>query len=240
MTYKKLLVMFIIGILLVGIGAGVTVIEFGSYVYKGAKTIEESGASVNTERYEISLPKSAGIRSIRIMPEIYDPGAQNEAAFSFVEDDKIQNDLLIVEISSQSSYMGCGTASEEYLLVSGERKDDFGYDSTLGRYYYYDYGQKDEYVYYEEETYDDTSPYAEEDVTVGQKIYPEDGQYVLCADVTVYTYPYRSTLFSVFGSAQISDVLEDLKHKEIYRYEPNTEYSVTVYANSATLSDIEH
>ena len=248
MTYKKLLVMFIIGILLVGIGAGVTVVEYGSYKYMGKKTAAQSAGDYDTETYEISLPRDTGNRNIRLTLDLYgqpqSPDALSDGTFTLVEDDSVPDNMMRIDVSCDEQYFQSGTTTESYLWHDGERIYDFYYDRAQGRYYYYNFreyygdGYDDEYDYYDDEYPTDTDDDASEPRP--ERIYPEDGQYEFTTAVNVYTYKSSDPIFQIFNGVNMEEVLEDLKHKEIYDYDVDCDAKVTVYANAATLAQIKY
>ncbi|MBR2742300.1 MAG: hypothetical protein IKD89_01785 [Clostridia bacterium] len=259
MTYKKLLIIFIIGIILVGAGAGVSVAEFGSYRNMGEKTIPSSEEDIRTESFDIVLSGSPEDRRVTLELNPYDQRL-NAVVPVFTEDESLTDGLIRIETKYNGRYYYMDVEHSRILTVDGEEKPDFGYDAELGRYYYIktvedeysfddeEYFDEDGYIggeeYFDEDEYFDKDEYnGGDDVIVSpraEKIYPETGHYKVNEDITVYSYTAHSAFFGIPNGVSIADVLEDLKHREIYTYVRPADFSVTVFGNKSTLAEIEY
>lgn len=210
MTYKKLLIIFIIGILFVGIGAGVCVMEFGSYKYMGEKEVKTDTRYETTDSFNVELEGKDGKNEVLLeyglnMPYV----SQKDGNLELIVDNRLPENRIRIEITYDSRYFN---ASVSHSYISSFDGLPLKYNSERDDYYYYD---EETGKYYSEEEIEETAYYYYE-------IYME-------------LYRSRNSLLNYMELA-----LDDLKNKEIYDYNAVSNVKVKVYAAADTLSHISY
>lgn len=141
MTYKKLLVIFIIGILFVGIGAGVCVMEFGSYKYMGVKTIEGGAEHETTDSFDIEL-KGKNNDVVLTCEGNIRPVSKFDENITLVEDNSLPDNKIRVDVTYDGLYCNASVYNsydfdfgDLPLKYDSETGEPFYYDENTGKYY---------------------------------------------------------------------------------------------------------
>jgi len=97
MTYKKLLIIFIAGLLLVGAGVGVCIWEFGNYAYKGVKEFIVDEELLTTDRHRFTLETKNGADENDIM--LTGNHQIENAKLELIADESLRSNEMIVEVT---------------------------------------------------------------------------------------------------------------------------------------------